>query len=118
VLPPQNYSAAKSKNKILIADPACGLVKANKETFLKSWISKQDKQGIVLMLEPTPVFYQHEDDARDRQKSARAHPSESQARFLQRFSELMRIQFLGGAFPEPQPLVAENVERLARLDPD
>src|SRR6478672_7350934 len=52
VVPPQNFSSKKSKAKLLIADPAHGLVKVDKETFLKSWISKSNDQGIVLMFEP------------------------------------------------------------------
>jgi len=62
VVPPQNFSSKKSKAKLLIADPSHGLVKVDKETFLKSWISKSNDQGIVLMFEPTPLFYQQEDD--------------------------------------------------------
>lgn len=62
VIPPQNCSIKNPKAKLLIADPAHGLVKLDRETFLKSWISKSDKQGIVLLLEPTPLFYQQEDD--------------------------------------------------------
>lgn len=57
VLPPQNYNRNKKKDKILIADPAHGLIKVSKETFLKSWINPGDKYGIVLLLEPTPLFY-------------------------------------------------------------
>src|SRR3954454_15160913 len=48
VIPPQNCSIQNPKAKILIADPAHGLVKIDQQTFLKSWISKSDKQGIVL----------------------------------------------------------------------
>lgn len=64
IVPPQNYSGANKKNKILLADPAHGLVQVDKETFLKSWISKSNQQGVVLMLEPTPLFYQQQDDAK------------------------------------------------------
>lgn len=62
VVPPQNFSSKKSKAKLSIADPAHGLVKVDKEIFLKSWISKSNDQGLVLMFEPTPLFYQQEDD--------------------------------------------------------
>jgi len=63
VLPPQNYNSNKANDKLLIADPGHGLVKIDKAAFLKSWASKEDAQGIVLMLEPTPLFYQQEEDA-------------------------------------------------------
>lgn len=62
VVPPQNYNSKKENSKILLADPAHGLVKTDKATFLNSWAGKEGKQGIVLLLEPTPLFYQQEDD--------------------------------------------------------
>ena len=62
VLPPQDYSGKNEKHKILIADPAGGLVKVDKEIFVKSWLSKSERQGIALLLEPTPSFYHREDD--------------------------------------------------------
>ncbi len=66
VIPPQNYSSHHSNNKLLVADPAHGLVKVDKDSFLKSWISTENNKGIVLMLEPTPLFYQQEDDKENR----------------------------------------------------
>jgi ATP-binding cassette subfamily B protein len=56
VLPPQDYDIHKKNSKILIADPAHGLIKIDKETFLSSWKGTSD-QGIVLMLEPTHAFH-------------------------------------------------------------
>ena len=60
VLPPQNYTRHEKK-KILIADPAQGLIKVDKETFLHSW-SGNGNNGIVLMLEPSESFYQEKGD--------------------------------------------------------
>jgi ATP-binding cassette subfamily B protein len=60
VLTPQS-----SKKKLIIADPAKGLIKLNKEEFLKRWGSVppstnggeiQVAKGIVLLLESTPQF--------------------------------------------------------------
>lgn len=62
VLPPQNYNRNSKKDKILIADPAHGLVKVSRETFLKLWLSTEDKHGIALFLEPTPFFYDTEEE--------------------------------------------------------
>lgn len=49
------------KGKVYVADPAAGLLKYEKEAFLKSWLSITDnptaKQGTALLLEPTPQFY-------------------------------------------------------------
>jgi ATP-binding cassette subfamily B protein len=62
-----------TKNKLIIADPAKGIIKLSKEEFLKSWISTTEVspspsgragvglgQGIALLLEPTPQFHQQE----------------------------------------------------------
>lgn len=59
VLPPQNYIDGRSK-KILVADPAHGMVRMDKTTFLKSWMGKGNT-GIVLILEPTQKFYDEQD---------------------------------------------------------
>lgn len=51
------------KDKVHVADPAIGLLKYDKQAFLKSWLSVADNrgghltQGMVLLLEPTPAFY-------------------------------------------------------------
>lgn len=57
VLPPQNYNRDKKHDKILIADPGHGMVKVDKETFLRCWQGNSNS-GVVLMLEPTETFYQ------------------------------------------------------------
>ncbi|MBL7889695.1 MAG: peptidase domain-containing ABC transporter, partial [Bacteroidia bacterium] len=44
------------KDTVYLADPAHGLLKYNKEDFLKSWKSDVN-DGILLLLEPTPEFY-------------------------------------------------------------
>jgi ATP-binding cassette, subfamily B, bacterial len=54
VLTPQS-----SKNKLIIADPAKGLIKLSKEEFLKQWVSTTENEtgkGTVLLLENTPQF--------------------------------------------------------------
>ncbi|PSK94703.1 peptidase domain-containing ABC transporter [Taibaiella chishuiensis] len=61
VLPPQNYNRNKKNDKILLADPAHGLIKVDKETFLRSWMGTSS-EGIVLMIEPTDAFYQQKED--------------------------------------------------------
>ncbi len=57
VLPPQNYNRKKN-DKILVADPAHGLIKVDRKTFLHCW-SDNGNDGIALMLEPTESFYQN-----------------------------------------------------------
>ena len=51
----------------LVSDPGHGLIEYNKEEFLKFWIgnnaSETTEEGIALLLEPTPIFRQAQDDA-------------------------------------------------------
>jgi ATP-binding cassette, subfamily B, bacterial len=62
VLPPQNYNRNKKDGKILIADPASGLVRISKETLLHSWLNAEKNYGIALLLEPSPLFYEAQDE--------------------------------------------------------
>jgi len=53
-----------------ISDPAHGLIEYSKEEFLKFWIgnnaTETTQEGIALVLEPTPKFYQSEFDSEDK----------------------------------------------------
>lgn len=68
VLPPQDYDVNKKNSKILIADPAHGLIKIDKETFLRSWLGT-GKEGIVLLLEPTHVFLNEHEGEQKQERS-------------------------------------------------
>ena len=48
------------KQKIYIADPAYGLITYSKKEFLRGW-QKQEQEGYLLLLEPTPTFYQEKE---------------------------------------------------------
>lgn len=55
------------KRFVYVSDPAAGLLKYAEEQFLKSWLEikgangELDK-GVALLLEPTPAFYEQNDD--------------------------------------------------------
>ncbi|TRX41433.1 peptidase domain-containing ABC transporter [Flavobacterium restrictum] len=53
-----------------ISDPAIGLIEYNETEFLKFWIGNnandETKEGIALLLEPTPKFYQSEFESEDK----------------------------------------------------
>jgi len=62
------------KNKLLIADPAVGRVAFTPKEFIACWTgstSDDGKEGIALLLEPTPAFYER---AEDNDMSARKGP--------------------------------------------
>lgn len=51
------------KNKVYISDPEKGLVNYSIQEFIQYWIAPNatiDSEGIVLLVEPTPRFYQQE----------------------------------------------------------
>ncbi|WP_337965931.1 peptidase domain-containing ABC transporter [uncultured Flavobacterium sp.] len=54
------------KGKYFVSDPAFGLIEHDKEYFLKLWIGNNadetTEEGIALLLEATPKFYQSEFD--------------------------------------------------------
>ena len=53
-------------NKVYISDPSYGLITYTREEFIKSWIgenaNENTEEGIVLILETTPAFFQTEFD--------------------------------------------------------
>jgi len=58
-------------NKIHVADPAKGKITYTKQEFLKNWISTKENgedQGIALILQPTPDFYEQADEKADKTK--------------------------------------------------
>ncbi len=53
------------EDKFVVADPGHDLVVVDKATFLKCWASDGNNKGIALLLEPTPEFYQQEENKPD-----------------------------------------------------
>jgi len=52
------------KDVVYVSDPAIGLLKYKKDEFIKAWIGanadENTEEGILLLLEPTPKFYEEE----------------------------------------------------------
>lgn len=81
------------KNKVHVADPAHGLLTYKKEEFLKSWTSASENgkdTGILLLLEPTPEFYQNEDEPKKIKKGFKYLFS-----YLFSYKKLLNQLFLG-----------------------
>ncbi|WP_163708442.1 peptidase domain-containing ABC transporter [Mangrovibacterium lignilyticum] len=56
------------KGQFYVADPAFGLVKYSAEEFKKHWLATSKDgvgKGICLLLQPTPEFYEREDEKSD-----------------------------------------------------
>ncbi|MCC5613178.1 peptidase domain-containing ABC transporter, partial [Nostoc sp. CHAB 5834] len=53
-----------TSTKVVVADPGHGLLTHTKEEFLKGWIPdknvSEDSEGVLLLFEPTPRFYEQE----------------------------------------------------------
>lgn len=60
-------------NKVYISDPSYGLITYTREEFIKSWIgenaNENTEEGIVLILETTPAFFQTDFDAEESKAS-------------------------------------------------
>lgn len=59
------YDVEKKRGsyKVVVADPASGLLEYRAEDFLKSWLESEEKtEGIALIMEPTPKFYEEDGD--------------------------------------------------------
>ncbi len=57
------------EDKVFISDPAYGLVKMTRAEFEGGWLSDKtngEDTGVVLLLEPSPLFYEEEDERTDR----------------------------------------------------
>ncbi len=58
------------KNRYYVSDPSFGLINYSKQEFLKFWIgnnaTETTEEGIALLLEPTPKFYEREFDRVDK----------------------------------------------------
>ncbi len=62
----------KTGHNIYIADPALGLVDYNEKDFLKCWLStkkENNDKGTALLLQPSPDFYDHEDEKENTNRS-------------------------------------------------
>jgi ATP-binding cassette subfamily B protein len=89
VLPPQDYDRNDTSKKLSIVDPSIGLVKIDKQQFLKSWSVQNGNYGFALLLEPTNNFYSLEGET---EKS----PSLSfLVRYLRPYKRLL-IQLIAG----------------------
>ncbi len=54
-----------TKKKMVVADPAQGLLTFTKEEFCQNWssqVSEDESKGIALMITPRPAFYEQEDE--------------------------------------------------------
>jgi len=61
----------KIKGFVLVADPGHGLIKFTVDEFCNNWLSTKkdgEEKGIALLIEPTPAFYENEDEKSDRAK--------------------------------------------------
>ena len=62
-------------DRLLVADPARGLITFTPQEFKTNWISDKEQgeeEGIALLLEPAPTFYEGTDDIEEKQKTGLA----------------------------------------------
>ena len=62
---PEPPKRTQVKGTVCVADPGRGLVTYTAEEFCQHWLSAQTagtEEGVVLLLEPTPAFFEQEDE--------------------------------------------------------
>lgn len=62
----------RNSYRIYVADPALGLIKYDEEDFKKCWICTTkdgEEKGAVLLLAPSPEFFNHEEDVEENNRS-------------------------------------------------
>lgn len=64
----KNILTGKSKPVFHIADPSAGIIKVDKATFLKCWVTKKEKRGFALFLAPTESFYDNDERIDQKEK--------------------------------------------------
>jgi len=109
-------SGIKSKNlfrkkaKVIVADPACGIVSYSEDEFKKNWISTKsndEEKGIALLLEPTQAFYKKKNDVYKR-KSLKFLFSYF-LKFKRYFVQLILGLLLGGIFQVIFPFLTQLI---------
>lgn len=66
-----DWEKRKPKGFVYVADPGNGLIKYSVEEFLSCWLSSKSNgsdEGIALLLETTPDFYNIDDEKKDKMK--------------------------------------------------
>lgn len=64
-----------TRDRVHVADPAEGLLTYTHEEFKRGWLQdggQVSDRGVALLLEPTPVFFEHEDESPADRASLRA----------------------------------------------
>ncbi len=95
---------------VRVADPASGKYKITKEEFLNGWASDTingDPHGILLLLETTPEFFQHEGEKTD--KSSFGFMFTYLLRYKKLLRQLVLGLFLGSFFQLIFPFLTQAI---------
>ena len=90
-----DWEKRKPKGIVYVADPGRGLIKYSVEEFLSSWLSNKSQgseEGIALLLETTPDFYNVDDEKKDKMKFSFI------LQYLKPYKKLILQLFLGKLF--------------------
>ncbi len=93
-----------SKNAVHIADPMHGIIALDMASFKKNWMSTKvnDKDsGVVLFIEPTPLFYKQKGEKRDNRslKSFMAYLRPYRNFFIQLYIGILISSLIALIFP-------------------
>ena len=63
------------KEKLFVADPGSGLITFTPQEFKANWLSDKEhgeEEGVALLLDPAPAFYENTDEMEEKQKTGLA----------------------------------------------
>jgi ATP-binding cassette subfamily B protein len=83
------------KNTFYVADPGHGLLKYTKEEFLKYWVSDGKDEGVALLLEATPEFYEDKPQSSEIKQEKKVKGFSFLSKYLLKHKRLI-IQLLFG----------------------
>jgi len=87
------------KRRLFVADPGAGLVSFTPEEFLQRWISDKNAngigEGVALLLEPTPKFYEQEEDGFSHEQAVSKLAFKNIFNYIIPYKKLILQLFLG-----------------------
>lgn len=111
-----------SRKFVKIADPGKGVVIYSHQQFITSWASSRnisdERVGIALLMEPTPLFYQHEGDKSNKLnwQLILQYLNPSRWRIVQVFLALLITSLLQLLFPFLTQSIVDNGINLQNLN--
>lgn len=98
-----------SKQKVLVSDPAKGLLSYNHEEFKKGWYKKGEETGAILAIEPMSDFLQRDMEERTERKKTFQNVLGYFLPYRKNFTTILVIMFIATALQGLLPFISKAV---------